>query len=170
MSNPVLAALQERRSIRKYTDREVTREEITAMLEAGRWAPSGKNNQPFRFIAIRRNDPRIARLADCTIYSHIVHNAALMIGVFLDKNCLYHELKDHQSVGGCIQNIMLAAHSLGLGSVWLGQMMNNAEQVLDVLTLDTDKYEFITFIAIGEPAQEGTSSRKPLEDIMLEQF
>jgi nitroreductase len=49
-------------------------------------------------------------------------------------------------------------------------MMNNAEQVLNVLSLDTDKYEFITFIAIGEPAQEGTSSRKPLEDIMLEQF
>jgi len=170
MSNPVLDALQERRSIRKFTDREVTREEITAMLEAGRWAPSGKNNQPFRFIALRRNDPRMDALADCTIYSHIVHNAALMIGVFLDKDSLYHQLKDHQSAGGCVQNIMLAAHSLGLGSVWLGQMMGNAGQVFEALSLNPDKYEFITFIAIGEAAQEGTASRKPLEDIMLEQF
>lgn len=170
MSNPVLAALQERRSIRKFTDRTITSDEITAMLEAGRWAPSGKNNQPFRFIVINADDPRMAGLADCTIYSHIVNNAPLMIGVFLDKNSLYHELKDHQSAGACIQNIMLAAHALGLGSVWLGQMMNNAEQVLDVLSLDAANYEFITFIAIGEPAQEGSSSRKPLADIMLEPF
>ena len=170
MSNPVLTALLERRSIRKYTDRTVTSEEITAMLEAGRWAPSGKNNQPFRFLVVRADDARIDALADCTIYSHIVKNAPVMIGVFLDKNSLYHELKDHQSAGGCIKNIMLAAHSLGLGSVWLGQMMNNAEQVLDVLSLDKDNYEFITFIAIGEPAQEGSSTRKPLEDIMLEQY
>ena len=170
MSNPILTALLKRRSIRKYTDREITREEITAMLEAGRWAPSGKNNQPFRFLVVRADDDRMPALAECTVYSHIVKNAPVMIGVFLDKNSLYHELKDHQSAGGCIQNIMLAAHSLGLGTVWLGQMMNNADQVLDVLKLDKEQYEFITFIAVGEPAQEGSSSRKPLEEIMLEQY
>lgn len=170
MSNPVFTALQERRSIRQYTDRPITREEIVTMLEAGRWAPSGKNNQPFRFIVIRSDDPRMDKLADCTIYSHVVKSAPLMLGVFLDKNSLYHELKDHQSAGACIQNIMLAAHSLGLGSVWLGQMMNNAEKVLDVLSLDPANFEFITFITIGEAAKEGSSSRKPLEDIMLEQF
>ncbi|MCG8531928.1 MAG: nitroreductase family protein [Desulfovibrionales bacterium] len=170
MSNPILTALRERRSIRSYTDRAITREEITAMLEAGRWAPSGKNNQPFRFIVIHNDDTRLPALAECTAYSHIVTSAPVIIGVFLDKNSLYHELKDHQSAGGCIQNIMLAAHSLGLGSVWLGQMMNNAEQVLDVLGLDSNHYEFITCIAIGEPAQKGKSSRKPLEELMLEQY
>lgn len=170
MSNDILTALLERRSIRSYTDREITREEITAILEAGRWAPSGKNNQPFRFLVVRSDDARIPALSECTVYSHIVKNAPVMIGVFLDKNSLYHELKDHQSAGSCIQNIMLAAHSLGLGSVWLGQMMNNAEQVLNVLELDSERYEFITFVTIGEPAKEGESSRKPLEEIMLEQY
>ena len=46
-TNPVLEALHERRSIRKYTDEPVSREDLTAILQAGRWAPSGLNNQPL---------------------------------------------------------------------------------------------------------------------------
>ncbi len=48
--NPVLNNLISRRSIRQYTEKAVSREDITAILEAGRWAPSGLNNQPWRFL------------------------------------------------------------------------------------------------------------------------
>lgn len=93
-----------------------------------------------------------------------------MVGLFLHKESLYHQLKDHQSAGSCLQNMMLAAHALGLGSVWLGQMMNHAPEVLNVLGLNESEYEFITFLAVGHPAKEGNSSRKPLEEYMLEQL
>ncbi|MCA1986382.1 MAG: nitroreductase family protein, partial [Desulfovibrio sp.] len=47
-THPVLAALKARRSIRAFTAEPVTREEILTILEAGRWAPSGRNNGPWR--------------------------------------------------------------------------------------------------------------------------
>lgn len=167
-NNPVLSAIHDRRSIRKYTDAPVTDEDLRAILDAGRWAPTGLNNQPFRFLVVRKGDARVAALAEQTKYSHIVEGADALIGLFLHKETMYHQLKDHQAAGGCLQNMMLAAHSLGYGSVWLGQMMNNAPQVLAALELSEDEYEFIAFLAVGTPAKDGSSSRKPLEEYMLE--
>ena len=70
--NEVLRALRERRSIRKYTAAPVTREDVHEILDAGRWAPSGKNNQPCRFLVVRSGDERQGGLSDCTKYSRIV--------------------------------------------------------------------------------------------------
>lgn len=164
----VLRAIQERRSIRKFTEDPVSEEAVTAILEAGRWAPSGLNNQPFRFLVIRRGDARVHTLSTLTKYSHIVLAAPVLIGLFLDRTATYHQLKDHQAAGACLQNMMLAAHALGLGTVWLGQMMNNAPQVLAALNLSENDYEFITFLAAGHPAQSGVADRNPLEAYMLE--
>lgn len=168
--NPVLLALAERRSVRKYTGDPVTREELLAILEAGRWAPSGLNNQPWRFLVVNAGDERVAKLAGCTKYAAVVENAASLIGVFLDKDAMYSELKDHQTAGACIQNMLLAAHALGLGAVWLGEIVNQAPQVLEALELDSAAVEFMALLAVGRPAHPGASSRKPLEDLLLEAF
>ncbi len=170
LQEPVMRAIRERRSIRSYTDAHVSDETIRALLDAGRWAPSGMNNQPFRFLVLRRADPRFAALSELTKYTRIVRSAPVMITVFLDRSATYHQNKDHQSAGACVQNIMLAAHAHGLGTVWLGQMMNNAPQVLEALGLSPEAYEFITALPLGVPAEPGTPSRKPLADYMLEAF
>ncbi len=168
--NPILEALLNRRSIRKYTDEAVSREDITNILEAGRWAPSGLNNQPWRFLVIHKNDQRAAQVAKCTKYSKIADAAQLQICVFLERERIYNEMKDHQSIGACLQNMMLAAHSLGLGSVWLGEILNQETQVLEILNIPLDKYELQAVIAVGHPAQKGGSSRKDLSEIMLEDY
>ena len=169
-TNPVLEALHERRSIRKYTDEPVSREDLTAILQAGRWAPSGLNNQPYRFLIIRDDDARVEPLAECTKYSHIVKAAKVLICIFLDKQAMYSEMKDHQGAGACIQNMMLAAHSLGLGTVWLGQIINDQQAVLNVLDLSTEEYELQAVIALGHPDQQGSSKRNELSEYMLEDF
>lgn len=169
-SNPILEALAERRSIRKYADRPIRREDITAVLEAGRWAPSGLNNQPWRFLVIRNDDPRASGLAECTKYGHIVRAANVLFCIFLEKDLIYSPMKDHQAVGGCIQNMMLAAHSLGLGTVWLGEIINQEKQVLDILDLSEEKYELQAVIAAGYPDQKGSSKRKELSELMLEDY
>lgn len=168
--NPVLAAMAQRRSVRKYTGEPVTREECQAILEAGRWAPTGLNNQPQRFLAIRPGDPRVEALAGCTKYAAIVRNAGLLIAVFLDRAATYNELKDHQAAGAAIQNMLLAAHSQGLGAVWLGEIVNQAGQVLDELGMDPVAHEFMALVAVGRPAHPGASSRHPLSHFMLEEF
>ncbi|MBU1001783.1 MAG: nitroreductase [Proteobacteria bacterium] len=169
-NNPLLRCILERRSVRKYTDEPVSREALLAILEAGRWAPSGLNNQPWRFLVVSRGDERTLALAGCTKYGTIVRAAGALIAVFLDREAMYSEVKDHQTAGACIQNMLLAAHALGLGTVWLGEIVNQAPQVLDCLDLDPAAYEFMALIAVGHPAHPGASSRKPLPELMLEAF
>ncbi|WP_319780830.1 nitroreductase [Maridesulfovibrio sp.] len=169
-SNPVLDALRERRSIRKFTDAPVSRDDLTAILEAGRWAPSGLNNQPYRFLVIQEDDARASQLAECTKYGHIVKAAKVLICIFLDRRTVYSEMKDHQGAGACTQNMMLAAHSLGLGTVWLGEIINQQDQVLDVLRLPAEQYELQVILALGHPDQKGSSKRNELSEYMLEDF
>lgn len=166
----ILNALKERRSIRHYTGEPVPDDAVRAILEAGRWSPSGLNNQPFRFLVLRKSDPRFAALSELTKYTRLVMDSDVMIALFLDKSATYHEHKDHQSAGACVQNMLLAAHAQGLGAVWLGQMLNNAPKVLEALALSPDAYEFITVIPLGHPAEAGSANRNPIEDYMLEAF
>ncbi len=168
--NPVFRNLFERRSIRKYTDEPVTKEALTAILEAGRWAPSGLNNQPWRFLVITKEDPRHDRLQDCTKYGHIVRASKACICVLLEREAMYSDIKDHQGAGACIQNMLLATHALGLGAVWLGEIINDQAKTLGALEIDETKYELQAVLAVGHPDQKGSSQRKPLSELLLEDF
>ncbi len=166
----VLAAIHERRSIRRFTAEPVSRDAVEAILDAGRWAPSGLNNQPWRFAVVWAGDPRQEGLAGCTKYAAMVREARVLIAVLLHRPTMYDTMKDHQSAGACIQNMLLAAHALGLGAVWLGQMTNQADKALEVLGLDLAEYAFMTVIAVGHPAGPGTSQRKSLAELVLGEF
>lgn len=168
--NPVVTAIQQRRSIRKFTEESVPKDVLLSVLDAGRWAPSGLNNQPFRFLVLLAGDPRKDALADCTKYAHIVKNAPACIAVFLDRKKMYHELKDYQGAGACIQNMLLAAHALGYGAVWLGEIVNQSPQVFERLHLDPDLLRFMALLAIGRPATQGHSTRMELKQFLLEEF
>jgi nitroreductase len=163
--NPVLDAIYKRRSIRRYTEEPVADAEIMDLIEAAVWAPSGKNNQPWRFLAVRGDNPRREGLAGCTHYDRIVREAPALIGVFLDRGAMYNEMKDHQAAGSAIQNMLLAAHAKGLGEI-----VNQSDRVMDVYGLDPEKYEFMALVAVGHPAQQGSSSRKPLSEFMIEEL
>ena len=51
--NKVIDTILDRRSVREFTDRPISRDEINTILNSGRWAPSGLNNQPWRFAVVR---------------------------------------------------------------------------------------------------------------------
>ena len=69
----IIDIIKSRRSVREFMDRPVEDDLIANILDAGRWAPSGLNNQPWRFVVVR--DREIAgSLAGCTRYSSIVHS------------------------------------------------------------------------------------------------
>jgi nitroreductase len=169
-NNPIFHAIKDRRSIRKFTDENISNESLTTILEAGRWAPSGLNNQPWRFMVIRKNDNRHEKLAECTKYAHIVRASSACLCIFLEKEAMYNEMKDHQGAGACIQNMLLATHSLGLGAVWLGQIVNDQLTTLGALGVDPTLYELQAVLAIGHPDQEGSSTRKELAELMLEKI
>ena len=151
MSSPVLEAIYRRRSIREYTDKDVETDHLHEIIRAGIWAPSGLNNQPWRFVIIKDQHTR-SLLAEQTKYGHIVKAAPALIAVYLDQTDMYHETKDHQAAGACIENMLLASEALGLGAVWLGQILQNKAEVNALLGLGED-LDLMAILAIGHPAK-----------------
>lgn len=164
VDNAVLNAIASRRSVREFTSAPISDELIAAILEAGRWAPSGLNNQPWRFI-IARERRTLNEMARLTAYGRIIRNAPLAIAVFLNKEVMYDRTKDILGIGACIQNMLLAAHSLSLGAVWLGEILKNKEK-LSALLGAPETLELMAVLAIGYPAEgKRTSDRIPLSEI-----
>jgi nitroreductase len=155
-----------RRSVREFIADKVDDEIIEKIIDAGRWAPSGLNNQAWRFIVVRNQDTKEA-LSKLTHYSSIIENVPVLIIVFLDSDNMYDHTKDVQSIGACIQNMLLAIHSLGLGGVWLGEILKRKEMVNKVLEAP-DSHELMAVVALGYPVNKiRTSERKDLLELVF---
>jgi nitroreductase len=158
-----------RRSVRQYTAQPIEREQLTEIITAGTWAPSGMNNQPWRFVIVKGKESR-AKLAGFTKYGRIIESAPACVAVFVDRSAMYNDVKDHQSMGACLQNMLLAAHALGLGAVWLGEILKNAEDVRKFLELPPEM-ELMAVVAIGHPSEgRRTSHRKKIDEVLIKEL
>ena len=166
LDSPVMKAIRERRSVRQFMDTPVPRDLIMAAIEAASWAPSGLNNQPWRF-AITWDKPMKEDLAALTKYSNILRSASVLIAVFLDHEASYDYTKDCQAIGACLQNLLLSLHSLDLGAVWIGEILRNKERVIKVLGLPA-RLELMAMVAVGYPASRSQkSNRRPVEEFIV---
>ncbi|MFZ2196801.1 MAG: nitroreductase family protein, partial [Thermodesulfovibrionales bacterium] len=121
---------------------------------------------PWRFAIIRDAGLR-QEISGLTHYSKVVMAAQVLIAVFLDTEKSYHREKDIQAVGACLQNMLLEAHSLGLGTVWLGEIIRSSEQIKVILGLDR-KLDLMAVVALGHPDEIPKSvKRKPLADLIV---
>lgn len=167
--NEILQAIYQRRSRREFTGKFVSEQDLEEIVQAGVWAPSGLNNQPWRFVIVREEAVR-RELSATTKYGHIILAAPALVAVYLDKNAIYNEVKDHQAVGACLQNMLLAVEALSLGAVWLGQILQNREDVNNILGL-SDDLELQAVVAIGHPLHKNQQSkRKDLADFILKKL
>ena len=157
----VFEAIYGRRSIRKYRYELINEELIIKVLDAARWAPSSRNRQPWEFIVIsdRRTLKSIAELAP---YGRFISTAPLAIAVVVDPTVSPVFYKED---GSCaVQNLMLAAWALNLGTCWIGAM--DREKVKELLHIPMNKY-LLTVIPIGYPEEvPEPPPRKPLEEIV----
>jgi len=162
----MLEIIKSRRSIRCFKKQAVESTVLHTIIEAGTWAPSGLNNQPWKFIVIRSRAMR-EKLAGLTQYGSIVCDAPVCIAVFLDSSLSYDRTKDIQAIGACIQNMLLQTHALGLGAVWLGEILKNGAAVRELLKVP-GTMEFMALIALGYPAEKNAvSDRKKTEEVIL---
>ena len=162
----IIDTIKSRRSVRDFTDKPVSKDKINTILDAGRWAPSGLNNQPWRYIMVQERDT-IEEIATCTHYGNVVLGAPLLIAVFLDHDAEYSYVKDAQAIGASIQNMLLACCELGLGAVWLSEILNQKEKVNSILDAP-DSLELMAVLAIGHPVEvekDHTSTRKGIVDV-----
>jgi nitroreductase len=162
----IIEDIRSRRSVRKFTPEPVSDELIDRILEAGRWAPSGLNNQPWRF-AVVKDRGLITEISRLTHYGKVVRGAQVLIPVFIDTEKIYHREKDIQGIGACLQNMLLEIHSLGLGAVWLGEIIRSNLPIKQLLGLGND-LELMAVIALGWPDEKPrTTKRKTLKELIV---
>ena len=114
-----LRAISTRRSIRNFDGKSVPEEIITKLLEAAMYAPSARNTQPWHFIVINKREV-LDKIPHIHPYAEMCYDAGAGIMVCGDSNIEKLEGYIALNCGAASQNILLAAHDLGLGAVWLG--------------------------------------------------
>ena len=110
--------LRTRRSIRKYTDQEISNHQLETIIKAGMYAPSAVNKQPWHFI-IFRDKNTIGKITGYHPYATMLKHAPAAILVCWDEK-LQHAGYGPVDCSAATQNILLAAHALGIGAVWVG--------------------------------------------------
>ncbi|KIX12170.1 nitroreductase [Dethiosulfatarculus sandiegensis] len=165
----LLELIKTRHSVRRFTDRSVDDELLGQILEAGRWAPSGKNNQSWRFVVIRDQALKL-KIAELTASGRIIKDAPVVMPVFIHEPSMYDQTKDHQSIGACLENMLIMAHGAGLGAVWLGEILKNAKSVRELLNLG-EEYRMMAVLALGWPMGEVKyPPRKTVDELVLARY
>lgn len=164
-SKNFLELVKTRRSVRNFKEQQVSQRIIRGALEAARWAPSGLNNQPWRFMILHSKLKNT--LAEYTKYSQVIRRADKLILVFLDKNKSYNYKKDIMAIGAAIQNMLLYLWVEAIGSCWLGEILNQAKQVESRLEVEAS-LELAAVIALGVPQNNlPLKARIPLSQLTL---
>ena len=190
-------ALYDRRSIRKYQDREVPTEYIEQLIDAARMAPSAKNRQPWKYIVytgdgkqkltdamakgIEREESGEAKfpdfrygIADAKNTVRVMREAPVVIVVLntngkspfipVKEDGRIVEQCDALSIGASIQNMLLRAQELGLGTLWIANTCFAYNELMDFIGTDS---QVTGIVAVGF-ADEAPAKRprKPLEEIV----
>jgi nitroreductase len=194
-SNGTLRSLHDRRSVRTFTDREVSDEDLTVILDAANRAPSAHNQQSWRFTVLRgakrhalaelvtesaARFPRPAsillRMASRSILAapvvvavsntgDLIRHGSELFQVDADRAWDFFRTMEIQSSAAAVENLLVAATSLGLGAVWLGILFLIKDDVLRFLGEPAG--EFMAVIPLGHPARITEGPRKrPLETIV----
>lgn len=162
--NSVITSIMDRRSVRAYTSEDVNKDDIHQMLIAANWAPSGNNIQPWRFSVVMNDKELIKKISSLTVYHNWVETAPCLISIFLDTKSLDDKvpncyLKHVQSIGASIQNMLLVAHELGLGTCWIGEILKNENQVRELLGVSND-LQLMAVISVGYPGKNNLNSKR----------
>ncbi len=149
--NPAIENILTRRSVRSYTDQDVEPEKLEAILEAGMAAPSGKNGQPWDFIVLPRREI-LDEMAERLPYAKMLREARVAIAVCADRTKSPYWYVDCSAAA---ENILLAAHALGLGAVWTATYpYRDRMDVVKELCGLPGSYDSLCVIPVGYPARE----------------
>lgn len=153
--------IKNRTSIRHFQNKDVPMDIIYNLIDAARWAPSGLNNQPWKFVIVKNREIK-EKIGNLSHYKRIFFEAPVIIPFFLDNSSIYHREKDIMGVGAAVENILLAVETMGLGAVWLGEILKAREEVEKILEVP-DTLELLGVIALGYPEKQPKKNRKRKE-------
>jgi nitroreductase len=160
----VIDAILTRRSIRKYTGQPVSDEQAEILLKAAMYAPSAVNRQPWHFIVFR-NKAIAEKIVAFHSNAYMLKDASLGILVCFDEKLQHDKGYGELDCSAATQNILLAAHGIGLGAVWIGifPRENRISSVKKLFNLPLNIIPF-AFVAVGYPDEKKVNPLRFRED------
>ena len=166
-----MQTMEQRRSIRQYQNKEVTREQLYTVLHAAQLAPSWKNGQPWQYIVLS-DRALIQKLGEACRWNpsrSAYENATYFLALCMDpEKSGNREGKPYYMVdaGITLQQAMLAATELGLGTCWIGAF---AEQPVKVLLGVPYNWRVVALSPLGVPDEIAEARpRRPIDGIAFE--
>lgn len=154
----------DRKSIRKYTDKQVSKEELKEILRAAMAAPSARNQQPWEFVVVR-NREKIDEIIEVSPYTTPLKTASVAIVVCGNLSRETAEGYWVQDCSAAIENMLIEVTHMGLGAVWMG-IYPREERVYGIQKIFNlpEKVIPLAVIAVGDPAEERPNSDRFNED------
>jgi nitroreductase len=153
-----LEAIRKRRSVREYTGEPIPREDLETIVDAGRLAASGHNNQPWDFVVVT-DRVMIERLKVASLW---MEQAGAIIAVVMDPSSRWWR----EDGSAAVENMLIAATALGYGSCWLqGYTMPREEEFKALLGIPREQ-RLLTLVPIGVPVRWPTKEKKPLAEVI----
>ena len=176
-------AIYNRRTIHKYLPDAVDQNDLDKIMMAGHMAPCHKLTWPWRFIQVGQqtrekivpvaiacktvNRERTPELEDA-IRRKILGSGALIVVTQVRCDNAFRSKEDYAAVSCAIQNMVLVAHSLDLGTKWSTGGVTTHEDTYSVLNVDAALEEIVGFIWVGKPATVPTIKRPELSEVKRE--
>jgi nitroreductase len=169
LMSDLMRIIKERRSIRKYQDKEISDDILNELLESIRWAPSWANSQCWEIIVVKDLSSK-EKLSEILSQTNPARKTVIQAPVVLGicgrlKSSGYYKEKVTTKLGDwfmfdlglATQNLCLTAHDLGLGSVIVGLFDHDkAKGVLNV----GDDYELVALVPLGYPAKDSPVTKR----------
>ncbi len=176
--------INERHSVRSFDKRNVTDGDLRKIIEAGCMAPSSKNDQPWKVVIVRR--PKLGDICDylsahldeennqsdcntCRETFRIMSTAPVALFIFLDEKFDKSRFLAHvESIGAFIENMLLTAQDMGIGSLWCGDILSVSDEVVRYFGI---KDLPISAVVFGyEDLKTVRKYHKPPEDIIIKGY
>ncbi len=150
-----MEVIKNRRSIRKYINKEVTKECILEILKASMQAPSARNQQPWEFLVVTNKD-KLVKCSEELPNTKMVKDASAVIVYLTNKSNLTTPGMYPQDLAAAVQNGLLCATNLKIGSCWCGIYPNEERmnKVKEVFGISKDYLEPFAIVALGYPESE----------------
>lgn len=154
--------LLSRRSIRRYEDKEIPGDILDKILEAGRQSPSAANRQPYRFIVL--TDAEIKKKLSGGLFNRFIQTSQVTIVGCANTGAILTGKWSIVDTTIALQNMVIAAWALGVGSCWIGDFKeDNVKQLLEI----PDRWKVVALVSFGYPAEQPQPrKKKPIEELV----
>lgn len=151
----IIDVISTRRSVRKYEKKEIPQEVLDQILEAGRQAPSAVNKQPIRFVVA--TDSELTKNFSSALFNRFIKDSPLVIVGCADVKSMLTGKWAVIDATIAIENMVIAAWSLGVGSCWIGAF--DEEKVKQLLNVPK-QWKVVALVTFGYPAEQPKPKKK----------